>query len=410
MSHMIERSLRAAEVVLLCAVLGAAAVVRTRAIDQDTDWTPSIAPTERVTVLRVPHGGIQPQTALDEKGILHLIYFAGDPSHGDLYYVHSADAGASFSDPIPVNHEPGNAIAVGNVRGAHLAIGRSRRVHVAWNGSRALPADAASPTDRRVPMLYTRINDAGTAFEPERNLIQASYGIDGGGAVAADRAGRVYVFWHAPEAGLTGEENRRVWMARSSDEGRTFERERPALARPTGACGCCGMGALADRRGGLYVLFRSATEMVHRDIYLLTSADGGDHFQGANIAPWNVGACVMSTESFSESPAGVLAAWEQTGQVHYGLINPQTNALTASVAAPGEGTMRKHPVVVSNRTGEILLAWTEGMAWQKSGALGWQVFDATGHAQGESMRASGVPVWSLVSAFVRPDGRFTIVY
>ena len=371
---------------------------------------PQTRSSDQVTMLRVPHGGIQPQVAIDEKGTLHLVYFAGDPSHGDLYYVHSVDSGASFSDPIRVNHEPGSSIAVGNVRGAHLAVGRNGRIHVAWNGTRTLPPDPASPTAQRLPMQYTRTNDAGTAFEPERNVIRSSFGIDGGGAVAADRSGRVYVFWHAPTAGLEGEDHGRVWMARSSDDGKTFDQERPAFEQPTGACGCCGMGALADRRGDLYVAFRSAFDMIHRDIYLLTSTDGGNHFKGTNIAPWNVGACVMSTESFSESPAGVLAAWEQSGQVYYGVVNPRTNAMMLSRSAPGQATLRKHPVVVGNRDGKILLAWSEGMAWQKGGSLGWQVFDASGRAQGEAMHASGVPVWSLVAAFVRRDGGFTVLY
>src|SRR5713226_7452166 len=192
--------LRAAHVTLLCAALGGAALVRSSAAQAG-----SAQP--RVTLLRVPHGGIQPQAAIDEKGILHLIYFGGDPSHGDLYYVHSADSGASFSNPIRINHEPGSAIAVGNVRGAHLAVGPNGRIHVAWNGTRTLSPDSANPAAQRLPMLYARTNDAGTAFEPERNVIQSSYGIDGGGAIAADRSGRVYVFWHAPAAGLKGEEN-----------------------------------------------------------------------------------------------------------------------------------------------------------------------------------------------------------
>jgi hypothetical protein len=259
-------------------------------------------------------------------------------------------------------------------------------------------------------MLYTRTNDAGTAFEPERNVIQSSFGIDGGGALAADRAGRVYVMWHAPTPGREGEEHRRVWIARSSDDGKTFNRERPAFEQPTGACGCCGMAALADRRGNLYALFRSATEMVHRDIYLLTSADGGDHFHGANIAPWNVGACVMSSENFSESPAGVLAAWEQTGQVFYGVVNPQTHEMASSVPAPGPSAMRKHPVVVGNSRGDILMAWTEGMAWKKAGSLGWALFDASGRVQGKAASALDVPVWSVVAAFARADGGFTLVY
>ncbi len=129
-----------------------------------------------------------------------------------------------------------------------------------------------------------------------------------------------------------------------------------------------------------------------------------------NTAPWNVGACVMSTKSFSESSSGVLAAWEQTGQVYYGVVNPQTSKMTSSIPARGQATLRNHPVVVGNRNGQILLAWTEGMAWQQGGSLGWQVFDAAGRAQGEARHASDVPVRSLVAAFARPDGGFTILY
>ena len=40
-----------------------------------------------VTLIRTPGGGIQPQLAVDENGVLHLIYFKGDPSAGDVYYV-----------------------------------------------------------------------------------------------------------------------------------------------------------------------------------------------------------------------------------------------------------------------------------------------------------------------------------
>jgi len=37
------------------------------------------------------------------------------------------------------------------------------------------------------PVLYTRLNDRGTGFEPERNLINFAAGLDGGSSVAADR-------------------------------------------------------------------------------------------------------------------------------------------------------------------------------------------------------------------------------
>jgi hypothetical protein len=73
--------------------------------------------------------------------------------------------------------------------------------------------------------------------------------------------------------GTEGEENRRIWVARSTDDGKTFAPEKPAFDNPTGACGCCGMSAFADRNNNVYALYRSATEVVHRDIYPLYSND-----------------------------------------------------------------------------------------------------------------------------------------
>src|SRR5205085_11145752 len=121
----------------------------------------------------------------------HLIYFKGTPGNGDIFYVHSESAAERFSRPIRVNSEPDSAIATGNIRGAHLAVGKSGRVHVAWMGS----GKTQSGDWRTTPMLYARLNDAGTAFEPQRNVIQAAFGLDGSGSVYADDAGNVGVAW-----------------------------------------------------------------------------------------------------------------------------------------------------------------------------------------------------------------------
>src|SRR6185436_10213355 len=123
--------------------------------------------------------------------------------------------------------------------------------------------------------------------------MRGAYNIDGGGAVAADRNGHVYVVWHANVAGEGEEGKRRVWVTRSDDDGRRFEREHPVFDEPTGACGCCGLGAFADNSANVHVLFRSAFEVVDRDMYLLTSRDLGMHFAGRRIDRWNVGMCVM---------------------------------------------------------------------------------------------------------------------
>jgi len=375
--------------------------------------TRGVKPNEHVPpviAVRVPNAGIQPQIAIDGTGVLHIVYFSGEAAHGDLFYTHSEDRGATFSAPMRVNSHPGSAIATGNIRGAHVAIGRNGRVFVAWNGTYELDRPETAKPWMKHPMVFARLNDAGNAFELERNMIHAAYGLDGGGALAADNAGDVYVFWHAPAPGTEGEGNRRVWIARSTDDGKTFAAEKPAFDKPTGACGCCGMSAFADRRNNVYALYRSATDLVHRDIYLLYSNDRGQTFRGADISQWNIGACTMSMEELAESPAGVLAAWETMGNVFYGVVNPSTGRMSAPIAAPSQAKGRKYPSVAGNSRSETLIAWAEGMEWGKGGSLAWQVFDRNGEPQGKTGHADGVPAWSLVATFAGPDDRFTVVY
>ena len=397
----------------------------------------------QVTTLRTPDGGIQPQAAVDSKGVVHLIYYKGEGRGGDIFYVRQEPGQEAFSKPIQVNSQPKSAMAAGTIRGAQLAVGKNGRVHVAWNGqapsghspkeghaSGGHSPDAHSteghsaeghssgghsghasekPAWMKAPMLYTRLNDAGTAFEPERDVITAARGLDGGGSVAADERGNVYVFWHAPKPGNTnGEAGRAVFLARSTDDGKTFAPEKLATDKPTGACGCCGMKAFADGQGNVFALYRAASEKVNRDEVLLISRNRGADFEIALAHPWKVASCPMSSAFFSETKAGVLASWETEGKVYFARVNPQTLRVSEPVTPPGS-VKRKHSVAVGNEQGEVLLAWTEGTGWQKGGAVAWQLYDKTGQPT-EKGRADGVPVWSLVSAFVKQDGGFVIVY
>jgi hypothetical protein len=358
--------------------------------------------TPPISYIRVPNGGIQPQVA-EQDGVVHLLYFSGDPEHGDLSYVQSRDYGRTFTPPLKVNSNPGSAMAVGNMRGGQLAIGRNGRVHVSWIGSgTALPRGASNSA----PVLYARLNDAGTAFEPQQTVSQLSWGADGG-TLAADSMNNVYVFWHAQPPGGKAENTRRVWMAMSADGGRSFAKETAVNDETTGVCGCCGMRAFAGSDGSLRVLFRSATETVHRDMYLLTSKDHGRTFASQKVSEWNIGACVMSTEAFAQSANGTLAAWEAEKQVYFAKVN---GGVPAAIGAPGTGENRKYPSLAVNSRGETLFTWTENMAWKKGGTLAWQLYDRDLRPQGPVGRADGVPVWSVVAAFAKPDGSFAVVY
>ena len=362
----------------------------------------------RVAVIATPDGGIQPQAIADDAGVVHLIYFKGEPAGGDLFYVRSKPGTTEFSKPIRVNSQPGSAVAMGTIRGGQFALGPDRRVHVAWNGSQvAVPPNPIKGS----PMLYAHLDRDRIAFEPQRNLMNRTFHLDGGGSIAADRERNVYVAWHATSADAPeGEAGRRLWVARSRDDGATFANEEPALESATGACGCCGTKALVDRRGALYVLYRAAKGSVERDMMLVTSRDQGARFQAASLQPWPVSTCPMSSESLFDTPSGVLVAWETKGQIAYARVDPQSLAASQPISPPGGGN-RKHPALAANANGETIVAWAEDTGWQRGGSLAWRIFDQSGRATREMGRVNdGIPVWSLPAVVALPDGSFVIIH
>jgi hypothetical protein len=351
--------------------------------------------------------------AFGDRGVLHALYFLGEPRAGDLFYVRSSDNGVTFSEPIRVNSQVASAIAAGTVRGGQLALGRGSRVHVVWNGSDAArPRGGVNPGTGRagMPLLYARLNRGGTAFEPQRSLMRRTFNLDGGASITADRSGNVMVAWHGNDAegAESNEGSRRVWIARSSDEGRTFARESPAWTEPTGACGCCGMRMHAASNNRVHLLYRSATGLVNRDVYLLTSTDGLT-FRGTRIQEWRVAACPMTSMSLADANSRIHGAWETDGQVYFALLGG-TGSISRPVAPPGGARGRKHPRIAVNPMGQILLTWTEGASWARAGTLRWQLFDASGQAVGQPGGGEELPVWSFAAPVARADGKFAVFY
>ena len=352
--------------------------------------------------VRTPNGGIQPQAIIDRQNVIHLIYYVGDPAHGDIYYVRGRVSSVpTFSDPIRVNSQPNTAMAMGTIRGAQLALGRNGRIYVTWNGVGAKGANGYS----RLSIAFTRLSDDKTHFDPQRNLLPESEEVDGGGSVAADQKGNVYVVWHNNPPGLR-EAAGGVFLVRSSDDGITFSAPQ-SIGQPAGGqCGCCSMKAFATRTGAVYVFYRSAGNGIHRDATLVLATNSSLPSR-AIVEPWTINACPMSFFSLSDSGTGVLAAWETMGQVSFATFEGLRKVVTGS--APGIGR-RKYPVAIQGEAGDILLEWVEGAGWGHGGTLQWQMYDQQANAIGSPGSGGAVSTWSLPTAVTTSDGQFVTIY
>jgi hypothetical protein len=346
-----------------------------------------------VEIVRIPEGGRMPRAVIDETGTVHVVFFEGVMSGGDLFYISRSPGAGTWSEPTPVNSDPRSAVGVGPIDGGQVALGVDGTLHVVWFQT--------NPTR----IFYTRSRASVGQFEPQRTLWQEDDGsFEASPTVATDGQGNVYVFWHA---GGVEDAHRAVHTVVSHDAGRTFDEVRAISQEGEGACGCCNMAALADADGTVYVSYRSAGDNVRRGQRLLVSRDEGRTFVDQSIDAWEIGACPVTTTTLSEGPESVSVAWENDGQVHYA----SADDLGAAVAPEGAARFRrKNPVVAVNRRGHTLLAWGDAPGLRAGGTLHWRVFDAQGRATRYQGDGATVPSGSAPTAVVRPDDSFLVLF
>ncbi len=346
---------------------------------------------EAITLLRLPEGGRLPRAVVDDHGTVHVVYFQGEPRAGDLLYVSRAPGASDWTEPRYVNSESGTVVGIGPIDGGQIALGKDGRLHVVWFKL------------GRTEFLYTRTDEAGNGFEPQF-AIASGEGVEAGPSIAADREGNLYVFWHTGEP---PDAERSVFMTVSRDDGQTFSAARSVSGEKEGACDCCGLQAMTDEQGMVYVSYRGAGGNVRRGQRLLTSRDGGATFTDELIDMWEINACPISTTTLARGPGGMAVAWETAGQV---FVSPTGKLRPASSPAGAATARRKNPAVAVNHRGESLLAWGDGFGWQSGGTFEWQLFGADGTPLGEPGTGPAIPDGSLPAIVAEPDGTFLATY
>ena len=351
-----------------------------------------------VSFERVPEGGVQPQIATSKDGTKHLVYLTGDPRGCEVRYTIKKAGSGSWETPRTVNSTPASAIAMGTIRGAQIAIGAEDSIHIVWNG----PGDHKHQVP--APLFYTRSLDHGATFEPQRDLRSETQALDGGASIAASADGAVFIVWHgAPAGAQPGEINRRVYVMRSANQGKTFSMPQIANADDPGVCACCSLKAFVTPSGELFTLYRAARDKNQRDAVLMSSRDGGVTFQHRDVGRWAINACPMSSFAATSEGKTTRGAWEAEGKVFTSLLDTASEALVISE------DKARHPSLAINAQGETLVTWSIGTGWQKGGQLGWCLLDAAGNKTGQQGTKTGLPMWDFTAAYADGDD-FVVMY
>ncbi len=370
-------------------------------------FSATLAWAAEVEVLRLPERAIKPRAEIGSDGTLHVVAYRGGLKQGNLIYLRRAPGESRFIGLVPVSRGMGTVNGRGPIASPHIALGRNDRVHVAYPGSEL--ARPLGPYDKP-GIFYTRSNDDGTAFEPPRNVrLETQGGNWGGQSIAADRQGNVWVSFYGVDEPQGSEPDARMFVARSTDDGRTFSPEVAAREEVLGACYCCAMKALATPAGRLMLFYRAAGEGRHRDMHLFDSSDGGVTFEDLLMDRWEFVGCPETGGTVALTTGEPLAVWEAPGRLLKLARLPRAGTGPEVIEIQGQGLPR-YPVAATNERGETLVAWAEGVSAKRPGDAVWQLLDPTGHPVGKQVRRRGaVKPNSLIALVARPDGTFLVI-
>lgn len=331
---------------------------------------------------------LAPDVAVGPKGEIAVLWLAkGDPdsaaakaaeaeraqmghshqSSMNLYVAVSTDGGATFGEPVHVNH--GDDVWGFAVSRPRIAFGPTGTLHVAYPAN-----EHQAKLDKAILMThYTRSTDGGRTFEAPRRVSTVTDSdlsgvIHGGfasvaafGTMGVAPNGDVYIAWIDTRNMKADSSTGSVYAAVSTDDGRTFAVDRMMVA--DGVCPCCQLSIAFDGKSRPYLGSRSVTGDNLRSS-TVARADGHGGPFGPRIAtggaPWHLNGCPLkptvlvvrgdtvytAAHNGAEKPPGVMLAASHDGGASF----------DAPRAVQPDALVTDAPAIALTRDG-AMIAW-----------------------------------------------------
>lgn len=330
-------------------------------------------------------GSFNPFVTADKRGGFYLVYVQRASGASNVMLRHSTD-GVSFAPPVRVNDRAGDA-TVRNENPPKVVVGERGEVYVCWANERGR---------WKGDIRFARSLDGGKTFAPALALNSDAGGEPIGHAfqsMAVDQKGRIYVAWIDERDKRKEDRGGEIWLSTSEDGGRTFSRDRRIL---TDVCECCRTTLQVDATGRIFISYRTVprTGLMHRDIIVASSVDGGRTFMPVIVSRdgWELNGCPVAGPTLTVDDADNLTVvWFMGGGARPGLYYATSTDHGASFSPrqllDAEQQMGKHAHAVKLNGGRIVVAWDD--AATKTFSI-WGVLDARRGLTTKSSAREGV--------------------
>jgi hypothetical protein len=262
----------------------------------------------------------EPVTATAPDGQFYVAWVNHNAnSQSDVMLARFNSEGAAAGSPVPVNQQAGVATAWRGDPPSVAVAGKS--VYILWTAR--VEANGKKGTD-----LYLSVSsDQGASFAPAVKVNDDKVpGAHGMHSLAVANNGKIYVAWldernvAAPKpskhaGGHHMESNRELFVAYSTDGGKTFSKNQKVAEN---ACPCCKTALALSPDGTLYVSWRQVLPGNFRHIAVANSTDEAASFSVPVIVSddkWVLQGCPVSGPSLSIGVNGTLkVVWYAAGE------------------------------------------------------------------------------------------------
>lgn len=281
--------------------------------------------------------GQMPELARDRNGNIHLVYGKGD----SIWYAWSEDAGLTFSTPSVLASVP--KLAASHTRGPQIAATADGLVVTACTQPGDIFSFSKRPSGEWIP--GGRVNDQDTTAK--ENLM----------SLAAD-GHRAYAVWLDLRDG-----HNKIVGSSTVDGGRTWTSNKTIYASPdTTVCECC-KPSVAIKGEKVYVMFRNWLNG-NRDLYLIRSENGGEHFSEAEKlgqGNWALNGCPMDGGGLALNDSGVpVTVWRRKGMI-YSCVPGNEEMEVAPGKGAGIEMVNGKPCYVLTEDGHVVVLTTDGI-------------------------------------------------